>query len=78
MAFKAGQCSARLWHCQKVEKAFVVFFQSCLSAVFVLIIRGKEGTIRVADGDRLSVNTKNAFNSFVGGLHVIYQQEFIS
>ena len=33
---------------QKVEKAFVVFFKSCLSAVFVLILRGKEGTIRVA------------------------------
>ena len=28
---------------QKVEKAFVVFFQSCLSAVFVLILRGRRG-----------------------------------
>ena len=43
VAFKAGQCSARLWHCQKVEKAFVVFFQSCLSAVFLLILRGRRG-----------------------------------
>ena len=29
---------------QKVEKAFVVFFKSCLSAEFVLILRGREGT----------------------------------
>ena len=28
---------------QKVEKAFVVFFQSCLSAVFLLILRGRRG-----------------------------------
>ena len=51
---------------QKVEKAFVVFFKSCLSAVFVLILRGKEGTIRVAEVGRLSAKSKNAFNSFVG------------
>ena len=51
---------------QKVEKAFVVFFQSCLSAVFVLILRGEEGTIRVAEVGRLSAKAKNAFNSFVG------------
>ena len=43
---------------QKVEKAFVVFFKSCLSAVFVLILRGKEGTIRVAAVGRLSAEAK--------------------
>ena len=44
----------------------MVFFKSCLSAVFVLILRGKEGTIRVAEVGRLSAKSKNAFNSFVG------------
>ena len=44
----------------------MVFFKSCLSAVFVLILRGKEGTIRVAEVGRLSAKAKNAFNSSVG------------
>ena len=43
---------------QKVEKAFVVFFQSCLSAVFVLILRGEEGTIRVAEVGSLLAKAK--------------------
>ena len=66
VAFKAGQCSARLWHCPKSWKGICRIFQSCLSAVFVLIPRGKEGTIRVAEVGRLSAKAKSAFNSFVG------------
>ena len=65
VAFKAGQCSARLWHCPKSWKGICGIFPILPQCSVSFDSQGEEGTIRVAEVGNLSAKAKNAFNSFV-------------
>ena len=63
VAFKAGQCSARLWHCPKSWKGICGIFQS---PVQCFDSQGEGGDNQGGSSWQAFGRSKNAFNYFIG------------